>query len=76
MHKSQGTEFDNVLLVLPDKDVPILTRELIYTAITRAREQVTIWSDGQIFKTAVRRRIKRASGLRKALRSIARGCEA
>ncbi len=67
VHKSQGTEFDNVLLVLPDKDVPILTRELIYTAITRAREKVTIWSRGQIFKTAVQRRIKRASGLRNAL---------
>lgn len=69
VHKSQGTEFDNVLLVLPDKDVPVLTRELMYTAITRAREKVTIWSDGEIFKAAVQRRIKRASGLRNALRS-------
>ena len=73
VHKSQGTEFDNVLLVLPHEDVPILTRELIYTAITRARKKVTIWSRPMIFKSAVERRIVRASGLRKALQFV--GCQ-
>jgi len=67
VHKSQGTEFDRILLVLPDQDVPVLTRELIYTAVTRARKQVEIWGRPEIFLAAVKRRIRRASGLREAL---------
>jgi exodeoxyribonuclease V alpha subunit len=43
VHKSQGSEFDRVLLILPDRDFSILTRELIYTAVTRARKAVEIW---------------------------------
>ena len=67
VHKSQGTEFNGVLLVLPDKDVPVVTRELIYTAVTRARHNVEIWGRRTIFLEGVRRRIQRASGLREAL---------
>lgn len=67
VHKSQGSEFDHVMLLLPDRDSPVLTRELIYTAITRARKKVEIWGIEPIFKTAVSRRIKRTSGLRDAL---------
>ena len=67
VHKSQGSEFDRVLLILPDRDSPVLTRELIYTAVTRAREQVEIWGDEKVFLAAVSRRIQRASGLRDAL---------
>jgi len=67
VHTSQGSEFDNVLLILPDKDFPVLTRELIYTAITRARESVDILAVESIFRTAVSRRIDRTSGLRDAL---------
>lgn len=67
VHKSQGSEFENVLLVLPDKDSPILTRELLYTGISRAIKKVAIWSNETIFSIAVSRRIKRASGLRDAL---------
>jgi exodeoxyribonuclease V alpha subunit len=63
VHKSQGSEFDRVLLILPDRDLPILTRELIYTAITRAREKVEIWGKEEIFRAAVSRRIERTSGL-------------
>jgi len=40
VHKSQGSEFDEVLLVLPDKDYPVLTRELMYTGVTRAKKKV------------------------------------
>ena len=46
VHKSQGSEFDEVLLILPDRDSPVLTRELVYTALTRARKTVTIWASG------------------------------
>ena len=67
VHKSQGSELDRVLLILPDRDAPVLTRELIYTGITRAREQVEIWGKETIFCRAVSRRIQRSSGLREAL---------
>ncbi|HPC47426.1 MAG TPA: exodeoxyribonuclease V subunit alpha, partial [Deltaproteobacteria bacterium] len=43
VHKSQGSEFDHVLVVLPDRDSPVLTRELVYTAMTRARRHVSLW---------------------------------
>ncbi|MCX5828441.1 MAG: exodeoxyribonuclease V subunit alpha [Deltaproteobacteria bacterium] len=67
VHKSQGSEFDRVLCLLPDRDTPLLTRELIYTALTRARKDVTIWGREDIFLKAVSRQIERSSGLRDAL---------
>ena len=68
VHKSQGSEFVHVLIVLPDQPSPVLTRELIYTAITRARSRVTLWAGEEVFKAAVGRCIERASGLRDALK--------
>ncbi|WP_207681741.1 exodeoxyribonuclease V subunit alpha [Desulfonema magnum] len=67
VHKSQGSEFDKVLLLLPNKDSPVLTRELIYTGITRAKENAEVWGTERVFRDAVSRRIERASGLRDAL---------
>jgi exodeoxyribonuclease V alpha subunit len=67
VHKSQGSEFDRVLLVLTDQDVPVVSRELIYTALTRARQQVSIWAGATVFRQAVARRVKRSSGLRELL---------
>ncbi len=67
IHKSQGSEFDEVLLILPNKDIPILTRELVYTALTRARRKITIWGTPQILRSALNRKIQRTSGLRDAL---------
>jgi exodeoxyribonuclease V alpha subunit len=67
VHKSQGSEFDRVLCLLPDRDTPLLTRELIYTALTRARRDVTVWGREDGFLKAVSRRIERSSGLRDAL---------
>jgi exodeoxyribonuclease V alpha subunit len=67
VHKSQGSEFDTVLLVLSDHDAPLLTRELVYTGITRARKQVRIWSAEDVFISAISRCIQRTSGLRDAL---------
>jgi exodeoxyribonuclease V alpha subunit len=67
VHKSQGSEFGRVILVLPERDVPLLTRELIYTAVTRARTSLLIVGDQRLLELAVRRRIERSSGLREAL---------
>jgi exodeoxyribonuclease V alpha subunit len=67
VHKSQGSEFGQVLLVLPDRESPVLTRELVYTGITRASESVEVWMNEPVFRSAVSRRVERASGLREAL---------
>lgn len=67
VHKSQGSEFDEVLVVLPGRDVPVLTRELIYTATTRARRGVEIWADEAILRASIARQVERSSGLRDAL---------
>jgi len=69
VHKSQGSEYDRVLLVLPDKDLPLLSKEILYTGITRAKKEVLIMGTKDIFKNACRRRIVRASGLQDALLS-------
>jgi exodeoxyribonuclease V alpha subunit len=63
VHKSQGSEFDRVLFILPDRDAPVLSRELIYTGLTRARSQVEIWWNEAVFAEAVTRRAERHSGL-------------
>jgi len=67
IHKSQGSEFDRVFLLLPDRYSPVLTRELVYTGITRAQKNVTVFSSETIFRAAVARRIERTSGLRDSL---------
>jgi exodeoxyribonuclease V alpha subunit len=67
VHKSQGSEFKHVFLILPDHDSPILTRELLYTGITRATQHVSIWGSENIIKATLSRRIERPSGLRDAL---------
>ena len=67
IHKSQGSEFGSVLLVLPNEEAPILTRELIYTGLTRARDQVEIWSAESVLRAALAQRASRTSGLRDAL---------
>jgi exodeoxyribonuclease V alpha subunit len=65
VHKSQGSEFSHAALVLPATPSPILTRELLYTGITRARAHLTLVSPGgdQVLTQAVQRRVLRASGL-------------
>jgi exodeoxyribonuclease V alpha subunit len=68
IHKSQGSEFDRVVMILPATTAPIFTRELIYTGITRARRAVEIWTNDDIFKAAVRARVERRSGLKDGLR--------
>ncbi|PKL37421.1 MAG: exodeoxyribonuclease V subunit alpha [Spirochaetae bacterium HGW-Spirochaetae-1] len=63
VHKSQGSEFDRVLFVVPGKNYPIITRELIYTALTRARNLMEVMADREILSLGVSRRVSRASGL-------------
>lgn len=67
VHKSQGSEFEEVLLVLPERPSRVVTRELVYTGLTRARRKATLWSRESVFRDAVSRRIERASGLRARL---------
>ncbi len=67
IHKSQGSEFERVLLMLPESDSQVLSRELMYTGITRAKAQVDIWGQEEVILASVSRRINRKSGLRDAL---------
>jgi exodeoxyribonuclease V alpha subunit len=73
VHKSQGSEFEHVLLVLPDRQSPVLTRELLYRGLTRARKSVRILGDESVLRTAVETQARRFSGLTDALCSAARG---
>lgn len=63
IHKSQGSEFDEVLIVLPEQDSQLLSRELLYTAITRARKKLRVQCDREVWDQAVSRKTTRASGL-------------
>jgi exodeoxyribonuclease V alpha subunit len=67
VHKSQGSEFDTVILVLPDTDVPVLTRELLYTGITRAKSRVVVIGSREMFMKGVGRKVERSSGLREGV---------
>ena len=67
IHKAQGLEFDQVLLLLPEEESRVLNRELIYTGITRARSRLILCSSQKILSTAVRQRTRRHSGLAEKL---------
>lgn len=63
IHKSQGSEFDEAMLVLPERINPVLSKELLYTGITRAKRRVTLYAGRSIFETCVARQAVRHSGL-------------
>lgn len=68
VHKSQGSEFNHTCLVLPDRLSPVLTKELVYTGITRARNWFSlITGDAQVFRDSVEQQVVRASGLARSL---------
>jgi exodeoxyribonuclease V alpha subunit len=67
VHKSQGSEFDVAALVLPEADSPLLSRELLYTAVTRARDALIVAGGEEALRAAVARPAGRASGLRELL---------
>jgi exodeoxyribonuclease V alpha subunit len=68
IHRSQGSQYDTVSVVLPDTASSLLTRELLYTAITRARKHVRVLGTEQSVHAAVERQVLRASGLRRIVR--------
>jgi exodeoxyribonuclease V alpha subunit len=63
IHKAQGSEFDAVAVLLPERDLPILTREALYTAVTRSRRCVVMVGDEGLLRTGAARGIERFSGL-------------
>jgi exodeoxyribonuclease V alpha subunit len=69
VHKAQGSEFTNVIVMLPAKGSRVLGRELLYTAVTRARSHVLIVGDESVMRSAVSRTVRRGSGLEAILRA-------
>lgn len=67
VHKSQGSEFNRVLLVLPEKVSQVLSRELIYTAVTRARTTISILGRESVLRETINKKLQRSSGLRDRL---------
>jgi exodeoxyribonuclease V alpha subunit len=67
IHKSQGSQFDAAAVLLPDPESRILTRELLYTAATRARRELILAGTEAAIRAAVGRPVARASGLRRRL---------
>jgi exodeoxyribonuclease V alpha subunit len=67
VHKSQGSEFEHTALALPAEPSPVLTRELVYTGVTRARTAFTLLAPADIVAYAVGRKTHRASGLLRRL---------
>jgi exodeoxyribonuclease V alpha subunit len=70
VHKAQGSEFDHLALVLPEEDLPLVTRELVYTAITRARRSVILVGESHLLTRAVHRSVERFSGVQDRLRTL------
>src|SRR5205807_1851992 len=67
VHKSQGSQFETVAFLVPSTESRILTRELLYTAVTRAQKRLVVVGPEEAIRLAVQRPIARASGLREAL---------
>ena len=70
IHKSQGSEFDHTLLILPEKDGPLLTRELLYTGVTRARKKLSIFAEHTLLKKMLQKQTHRTSGLLDRLQHV------
>ena len=71
IHKSQGSEYDRVIVSLPETPNRILSRELLYTAVTRAKSGVVVVGTSDVIAAALSRRVERVSGLTRRLRSRA-----
>ncbi|MBF2759116.1 MAG: exodeoxyribonuclease V subunit alpha [Ectothiorhodospiraceae bacterium AqS1] len=72
VHRSQGSEYDEVAIVLGPSDSPLATRQLLYTAVTRAKQRVVLHAQEEAIRAAVERETVRSSGLPDALRRIDR----
>jgi exodeoxyribonuclease V alpha subunit len=69
VHKAQGSELDQAALILPENDLPLLSRELVYTAVTRARRSIVVVGRGALLEQAANRPLERSSGLAARLRA-------
>ena len=67
VHKAQGSEFDRVLLALPERGARVLSRELLYTGLTRCRSEITLWGSEVALRQAIGKRAQRWSGLAERL---------
>jgi exodeoxyribonuclease V alpha subunit len=67
VHKAQGSELDHAALILPDADLPLLSRELVYTAVTRVRRSITVVGRRALLERAIARPLERSSGLAERL---------
>lgn len=72
-HKAQGSEFDEVVVVLPQRPSRVLTRELLYTAVTRARHGLVLVAHGPVLRQSIRTRTQRHSGLADRLQEVSSG---
>lgn len=70
VHKSQGSEFEHTLFVMPLASSPVLTKELVYTAITRAKEKFTLFGDEKTWMSSIKVKVQRQSGLQEQLIDI------
>lgn len=70
VHKAQGSELDTAALILPDADMPLLSRELVYTAVTRVRRSITVVGRRELLDRAVARPLERSSGLAERIAAI------
>ena len=70
VHKGQGSEFDRVAVILPEQDVALLTREIVYTAVTRSRRSVVILGRRELLETGVARATERFSGVGERLHAL------
>jgi len=68
IHKSQGSELDRVLCILPENPTPIVTRELLYTAVTRAKKSLVVCASRDVLAAAIKTPLERDSGLLDRLR--------
>jgi exodeoxyribonuclease V alpha subunit len=70
IHKTQGSEFNSVAIVLPEKETPLLSRELLYTGITRAKKHIQFYGNEKVFKRSVVKKVLRHSALKERLNFI------
>ena len=73
IHKSQGSEYDRVIVSLPTTENRVLSRELLYTAVTRARDKVDIVGTDQVLSKALGKIVERVSGLKERITFLAQG---
>jgi exodeoxyribonuclease V alpha subunit len=67
IHKAQGSEYDHVAVICPEEDLPMFSREVLYTAVTRAKKSVVLWGDDALVRAAIARPMVRSSGLTESL---------